>query len=84
MLADLLDFVRSERGEPIEDWRVIAELQMLAKTNPEVWPTGTAAQWQRVIDEAVDAGSIVRVANGKLVIAPEPPKAASGQMGLFD
>ena len=84
MLADLLDFVRSERGEPIEDWRVISELQLLAKTNPEVWPTASSAQWQKTIDEAVDAGKIVRVANGKLVIAPEAPKAASGQMGLFD
>ena len=56
--ADLIDYLRGERGEPIMKQVVAADLARLSSNAPELWQRCTAEQWMEAIEAAIACGAI--------------------------
>lgn len=80
---DVLDFMRLE-SNPLDERAIIQEIQMLARTNPGMWPDAKYEQWALAIDQLLLAGKLVRVGKKVGRKLEEPKEPVATQRGLFD
>lgn len=79
--ADLIDYLRGERGEPIMKQVAAADLARLSNASPELWQRCTAEQWSEAIEAAVACGAIKECSKGIYLEAKKAePKLEQGSL----
>ena len=80
--ADLIEYLRGERGEPVMKQVVAAELSRLSQLSPNMWQRCTVDQWMEAIEAAIACGAIQEGPKG-IFIAVKKMEPKMEQRSLF-
>lgn len=80
--ADLIEYLRGERGEPIMKQVAASDLARLSQLSPELWQRCTVEQWMEAIEAAIACGAIQDSPKG-IFIAVKKLEPKMEQRSLF-